>query len=251
MPFCPQCGVDNPASARYCDQCGTVLVPAPGVTQAPAPAAVVNNQPVASPAAQASGGAVICPQCGTPAIPGEAFCDNCGAALDSVPRPVAPVPQPSYSPGLAPQPQYPPPQQTQASAPAQTAPQPVVAPPSYNAPAVQQPSAQRSSLAPARLTLANGAVLPLPQAAEAVVGRADPASNFTPGVDLGSYGALEAGVGRRHARFVIQSGQIAIEDLDSTNGTTVNGSRLAARQPLLLHDGDEIGLGQLKMRIAF
>lgn len=28
MPFCPQCGVDNPAGARYCDQCGAMLIPA-------------------------------------------------------------------------------------------------------------------------------------------------------------------------------------------------------------------------------
>jgi hypothetical protein len=34
MPYCPQCGIDNPATARYCDQCGAALIP---VTAAAAP----------------------------------------------------------------------------------------------------------------------------------------------------------------------------------------------------------------------
>ncbi|HRC76531.1 MAG TPA: zinc ribbon domain-containing protein, partial [Kouleothrix sp.] len=34
MPFCPQCGVDNPASARFCDQCGAALIPVPAAPAA-------------------------------------------------------------------------------------------------------------------------------------------------------------------------------------------------------------------------
>ena len=37
-PFCPQCGIDNPANARFCDQCGAALIPvAPVAAPPPAP----------------------------------------------------------------------------------------------------------------------------------------------------------------------------------------------------------------------
>src|SRR5512145_3478917 len=96
MPFCPQCGIDNPSAARYCDQCGAALVPAAAAPAAPATIAV--PPPSAGP---------VCAQCGAGAIVGEAFCDNCGAPLNVPPRPMADVPVPPYSSGLPPQTTYP------------------------------------------------------------------------------------------------------------------------------------------------
>lgn len=49
-------------------------------------------------------------------------------------------------------------------------------------------------------------------------------------------------VSRHHARIVIEGDRAVIEDLGSTNGTSVNGSRLAA--PHLLMHGDEIRIGR-------
>jgi hypothetical protein len=77
MPFCPQCGVDNPESARYCDQCGAMLIPVPAQTTAPATAPATSVPAI---------GPTVCPQCGQAAIPGEAFCDNCGAPLSAPSR---------------------------------------------------------------------------------------------------------------------------------------------------------------------
>ena len=94
-------------------------------------------------------------------------------------------------------------------------------------------------------------MLPLPQSNQALIGRADPMSNFTPDVDLGSYDALEQGVGRRHARLLVQNGQVVVEDLDSTNGTFVNGQRLQPRQPQPLRDGDQLQLGRLTLQVQF
>ncbi|PMP83882.1 MAG: hypothetical protein C0184_04655, partial [Chloroflexus aggregans] len=37
MPFCPQCGAANPDSARFCDQCGAKLIPAPAPSATSAP----------------------------------------------------------------------------------------------------------------------------------------------------------------------------------------------------------------------
>jgi hypothetical protein len=299
MPFCPQCGIDNPASARFCDQCGAVLVPVGNPPTMSAPAAPVSSAAptiVGAPVVPAAS-SITCAQCGAPAIPGEAFCDNCGAPLN------APTVQPSAPPAYSQpsQPAYPPPQPAQPTVPAsysQPAAPPAVppaysqpvqpaAPPAYSQPAqpaappaappifepapavpppapMQPPSlphkhlpsiggsapvAARTVLAPARLTVVQtGAVLPLPNAAQALLGRADAVSQFYPDIDLTAHGALEKGVGRRHLRLFVQNGQIMAEDQDSTNGTIINGQRQPPRQPLALRDGDTIQLGTLILR---
>jgi pSer/pThr/pTyr-binding forkhead associated (FHA) protein len=49
-------------------------------------------------------------------------------------------------------------------------------------------------------------------------------------------------VSRRHARIVVVGTEARVEDLESKNGTSVGGSRLAA--PLTLRDGDRVAFGQ-------
>lgn len=246
MPFCPQCGVDNPPSARFCDQCGAVLIAvpaaggAPGAPAAPAPAPAA---PAAAPAAAASAGPSVCPQCGTAVIPGEAFCDTCGAALLGAtrPAPAAPAPGLPYG-GVPPQSSYPAPQ------PAAPQPPPMARPPIVTPPAPQPPA--RTALAPARLLAQPaGTAIALPAAASALLGRSDAVSNFFPDVDLTPFGAMEQGVGRRHARIFLQAGQLLVEDLDSTNGTFVNAARLSPRQPAPLRAGDLLRLGNLTLKL--
>jgi len=265
-PFCPQCGVDNPANARFCDQCGAALIPVPAQAaptnpSIPAPIAPPPQQPVtAAPAVQAGTAGLTCPQCGAAAIPGEAFCDNCGAPLNAPARPVSQAPTPPYSTGVPPQPSYPVPQPSYTPPPVAqpSCTPPPVAQPSYTPPpAVQQPAytppaytpPARTSLAPAQLIVASsGASLPLPAAAQAVVGRSDPVSNFYPDVDLNPHGALDNGVGRRHVRLLVQNGQVMVEDMDSTNGTVLNGQKLLPRQPQPLRSGDQLVVGKLLLR---
>jgi pSer/pThr/pTyr-binding forkhead associated (FHA) protein len=50
-----------------------------------------------------------------------------------------------------------------------------------------------------------------------------------------------------HARLVFQAGEVRLQDLGSTNGTYVNGERMAA--PMSLRPGDEIRLGQTIMEL--
>lgn len=256
MPFCPQCGSDNPASARFCDQCGAVLIPVPAAPGATIPAPVVPQAaPAAAPApGAASAGPSVCPQCGTAVIPGEAFCDNCGAALLGPARPAAGAPAPGlpYG-GVPPQPSYPAPQPvTSAPQPSYPAPQPATpAPqPAVRPPVVTPPAPARTTLAPARLVAQpGGAVIALPVAASALLGRADAVSNFFPDVDFTPHGALEHGVGRRHARLFVQDGQVLVEDLDSTNGTSLNAARLRPGQPAPVKAGDLLRLGNLTLRV--
>jgi hypothetical protein len=55
-------------------------------------------------------------------------------------------------------------------------------------------------------------------------------------------------VSRRHARITVQAGSAIIEDLDSTNGTRVNGVRISS--PTRLAPGHEIALGKAVLRVT-
>ena len=54
-------------------------------------------------------------------------------------------------------------------------------------------------------------------------------------------------VSRRHARITVAAGAVTIEDLDSTNGTHVNGTRISVPTPLV--PGDEFALGSEVLRV--
>ncbi|EFO80951.1 forkhead-associated protein [Oscillochloris trichoides DG-6] len=248
MPFCPQCGVDNPAAARFCDQCGAQLIPVGAAP--PAPPAPPVQAPQAAIGPTIIAGPSTCPQCGTSVIPGEAFCDACGASL--LAGSVAPSAAPPALPyaGVPAQPNYPPPQPVVPPVP----PAPPVAPPQQiSPPPLVNPPVQpqgRPSLAGISLVVqSNAANLPLPASGQAVIGRADPVSNVFPDIDLSDQGALERGVGRRHARIFLQSGLVLIEDLNSTNGTFLNTTRVQPGHPQTLRSGDEVRLGTLVMKV--
>ena len=87
--------------------------------------------------------------------------------------------------------------------------------------------------------------------AEFLLGRQDSSSGITPNLDLTPYGAQDRGVSRIHAALRRGDEVLSIVDLDSANGTYLNGQRLASNQPRLLRDGDEIRLGKLVMHIYF
>jgi pSer/pThr/pTyr-binding forkhead associated (FHA) protein len=95
---------------------------------------------------------------------------------------------------------------------------------------------------------ASGASIALPSATQVIIGRADPVSQFFPDIDLTPHGALDNGVGRRHLRLFVSGGKVMIEDLESTNGTMVNGQRLAAHQPQPLRNADQVIVGRLVMQ---
>jgi pSer/pThr/pTyr-binding forkhead associated (FHA) protein len=83
-----------------------------------------------------------------------------------------------------------------------------------------------------------------------VIGRADGSENDAD-VDLNPYGAFQNGVSRRHAAISHDKGAIYIEDLESTNGTRINGFQLPPNQKFRLRDGDELELGRVRIIIRF
>ncbi|HVU12707.1 MAG TPA: FHA domain-containing protein, partial [Phototrophicaceae bacterium] len=87
--------------------------------------------------------------------------------------------------------------------------------------------------------------------AETTLGRRDPTTGTQPDVDLSAYAGYRLGVSRNHAVIRLKNRLLEIFDLGSSNGTSVNGVRLAPHQPHVLRDGDEIMLGKMMIRVLF
>jgi hypothetical protein len=86
---------------------------------------------------------------------------------------------------------------------------------------------------------------------ETSLGRRDPATGTIPDVDLSAYAGYRLGVSRKHAVIRLKNRQLEIYDLGSSNGTSVNGTRLTPHQSQVLRDGDEIMLGKMLIRVLF
>jgi pSer/pThr/pTyr-binding forkhead associated (FHA) protein len=84
-----------------------------------------------------------------------------------------------------------------------------------------------------------------------VIGRSDEVSNYVPDIDLVGFDAREKGVSRRHSALVRYQGATCIVDLNSVNGTFVDGQRLVPDTPRPLGKSSEITLGTLSLTIAY
>lgn len=89
---------------------------------------------------------------------------------------------------------------------------------------------------------------PLPQT---YLGRYEENPSESLHLNLTPFGAKEKGVSRIHALLHRNEFTIEVQDLDSKNGTYLNGDRLPTQQLQVLRDRDEIILGALPIRIAF
>lgn len=94
-------------------------------------------------------------------------------------------------------------------------------------------------------------VIRLQPSQEMILGRSDTGTSFTPDIDLAHHNALELGVSRRHAKLKVSDGDITLSDMNSSNGTFLNGQRLVPNQPRVLHNGDEVRVGKLVTHIFF
>jgi hypothetical protein len=55
---------------------------------------------------------------------------------------------------------------------------------------------------------------------------------------------------RRHAVFTLDGSAVSVEDLNSLNGTWVNGARIHAGQPRQLQPGDVVQIGTVQMKLV-
>lgn len=93
--------------------------------------------------------------------------------------------------------------------------------------------------------------LALDRDGEIVLGRIDDDNHDDSTLDLTPYGGQKHGVSRHHARLLADESPPVLLDLNSSNGTYVNGQRLIPSQPYYLRSGDEIRLGHLTVRIYY
>jgi len=89
---------------------------------------------------------------------------------------------------------------------------------------------------------------------ENLLGRRDPMSNIFPEVDLSKYDP-QTKISRRHARIWREGNSFLVEDLGSSNGTTLLPSssdsvRLLPHQPHTLTNGDKIRLGDTTLHFT-
>jgi pSer/pThr/pTyr-binding forkhead associated (FHA) protein len=82
-----------------------------------------------------------------------------------------------------------------------------------------------------------------------IVGRADPDCATQPDLDLTPQGGDKLGVSRQHAILMSNVDGLWLIDLDSTNGTWVNGLYLQPGLKYRLRNGDRIEFGSLELAV--
>ncbi|HYO89977.1 MAG TPA: FHA domain-containing protein [Candidatus Limnocylindrales bacterium] len=87
---------------------------------------------------------------------------------------------------------------------------------------------------------------------ETIVGRTD-GKTFTADLDLSPLGAADLGVSRVHAALAFnpERGTLTVSDMNSMNGTFLNGLRLQPQEVHELRPGDHLRLGRLSMRVTY
>lgn len=98
------------------------------------------------------------------------------------------------------------------------------------------------------VVLNSGRRLTLDASEDLLIGRKDNARGIYPDVDLGLDGGYESGVSRRHAIISLHNGVCVLEDLESANGTFVNGRRAPPHRQTPVNHGDELKFGTLILR---
>lgn len=92
-----------------------------------------------------------------------------------------------------------------------------------------------------------GAPIPFPEKKEIVIGRGKPDAAPQPDVDLGTHGGGQGGVSRNHARMSHGPDGWMLEDLDSTNGTYLNGRQVMPGFRVRVRSGDVVRFGMLTL----
>ena len=84
------------------------------------------------------------------------------------------------------------------------------------------------------------------------IGRQTPGQVIKPDIDLSDYEAYEKGISRLHAtiEFDEEQSKAHIIDMDSANGTWVNGNLIPSRSEVPIQNNDIIRLGKLKIQVV-
>ena len=106
------------------------------------------------------------------------------------------------------------------------------------------------SIASVRFILPNHQAVDVPAGSFIVMGRQQGNDRHVD-FDLSVLYGPESGVSRSHAVMQITETDVFVRDLDSTNGTYLNGAELYALRDYPVQDGDTLKLGSVIMRVIF
>jgi hypothetical protein len=76
-------------------------------------------------------------------------------------------------------------------------------------------------------------------------------AEFKNQIDLSYFGGQKLGVSRLHAQLHREGETIYISDLNSRNGTFLDGKRIAPHHPTILKSGTYVTLGRLELQLRF
>jgi hypothetical protein len=96
----------------------------------------------------------------------------------------------------------------------------------------------------------SGEVLPIPLDTPSVlIGRTS--ADIVPAVAFPGLYAAANGISRTHARLDVSDTALFLTDLDSTNGTFLDGQPLTPQLPYALHNRAALQLGKVLLRVQF
>ncbi|HVU11510.1 MAG TPA: FHA domain-containing protein [Phototrophicaceae bacterium] len=95
----------------------------------------------------------------------------------------------------------------------------------------------------------SGQIVSVPLGDRMVIGRDDNEGSHHLDIDLSKVDGVRYGLSRWHALFMHDAQGLFVEDLNSTNGTRINGYRIEAGRPYHLRNGDELELGTLRLTV--
>ncbi len=128
---------------------------------------------------------------------------------------------------------------------------PVAKPASVPPPVMPPPAAKPAVVKPVFVLRHPDGAIALPEDRnECVVGRPDPATGAIPEINLGPLD-LARSLSRRHARLLVAAGGISLrEEPGVSNGTWINGERLAVGQTVALKPGDKLRFGAIELELG-
>ncbi len=97
--------------------------------------------------------------------------------------------------------------------------------------------------------ISTGDVISLHGRENFTLGQAVSGQAVVPDVDLSIFDAESHGISRIHAELRMDESRIMAIDLDSSNGTQINGAYLKPQEPVRLHHGDMLQLGTLQLQL--
>lgn len=97
--------------------------------------------------------------------------------------------------------------------------------------------------------MSSGDILSLKDPSEVTLGRVNEGQPIIPDIDLAPYKAFESGVSRMHATIQLKDKQMMVIDLESANGTRINGQKISPKIPYPVKHGDILTLGRLKIQV--